>query len=243
MLRRRWVVLAMAGVCTLAALGFVHDRVISYTGCNTVVLQPPAVAVPNVLVNLNPSVAVVTAIAVAKISSPAMQEKLASMGVPPGYQITQENTGTPEVPAYAEPLLQICQDAVTPQAVIESITKIMAVFRTTLVQLQESEQVGPRLRVTASVVVPASALPVTGRPSQAYLAVLLIGLCGGLAAARWADPWLERRRAGRQAGTRKAAGALWSSAGLLARAVLAVQPLSGGRRDRPKAQDDAARAD
>jgi hypothetical protein len=243
MLLRRWLVLAMAGMCTLVGLALVHDRVISYEGCSTVVLKPPAAEEPNVLVNMNPSVAVTTGIAVARISSPAMQAKLASMGVPPGYQITQQNTGTPEVPAYAEPLLQICQDALTPQAVDESIVKITAVFRTTLVQLQESEHVRSEAQVTAEVVVPVSALPITGRPSQAYLGVLLIGLCGGLAAARWTDPWFERRRAERTGTNSRAIWRPWSAAELRTRAATGVRPLLSSRRDHPTTKDDAARAD
>jgi hypothetical protein len=120
------------------------------------------------------------------------------------YTVNQENTGSPETPAYTAPLLQICTTAAQPWTVVDTTNLVTKKFRAILNQVQAATNVTPPSMITASTLVPVAAGAGTGRPSQAYVGVLLIGIIGGFALTAWSDPvideWHRRRRAAALAG-------------------------------------------
>jgi hypothetical protein len=73
-------------------------------------------------------------------------------------------------------------------------------------QRQLEQQVPDKLRIGVTVIASPFAAPIKGRPSQAYLGVLLFGLVAGIPVTLWSDPVLERRPRRSASRSRAAAG-------------------------------------
>jgi hypothetical protein len=199
-LRRRWYVLALIGLCTVIGTWAVHQRSITWEACEGLYLSgPPAAA--NVYLNSDPSLAMTTGMVTQTMSSSAMQDKLSAAGATAAYSVTQTNTGEVRFPAYAQPTLQICANSTDPSATTRTISLATTEFRAVLHTMQSERHVPAKSYVVASILSPAQAAPITGKPTQAYLGVFLMGLISAVACTLWSDPliagWGRRRKAAR----------------------------------------------
>jgi hypothetical protein len=192
-LRRRWYVLALAGLFTLLALLAVYRRPIAYQGCQGVYLA--TVSQPtdwNVYLNLNTSWAVVAGTITQAMTSQPLEQQIRSEGVP-GYTVTQTNTGQIRFPSYTQPTLQVCASLGSPQAVLDTTQRVTADLRAVLRRMQAGQGARKGSFITAFTLTPAVPAPVRGEPRQAYVGVVLIGALSGVALALKSDPLLSRR--------------------------------------------------
>jgi hypothetical protein len=187
-------------ICTFAGIYAVHGRTLSYEGCDYLALSGPSYANEE-FVNDNPSIAIVTRMASLTTTSEPVESELQSIGALPDYSVAQTNTGSSYFPAYSSPTLEICASSDRYSDVIRTIHIVTNKFDGVLAQIQ-----GPVARgaygIKPVVIYPASALPVVGRPSEAYLAVFLIGLIATVSLPVMADAALRtsRRRGATGAG-------------------------------------------
>ncbi len=200
-LRRRWYVFALVLLCTMAAVFAVHKRPITYVGCEGLYLSGGPPFGGNSYLDANPALAMVTGMVVQAVTSQPMQQRISTAGVD-DYTVMQTNTGEIRFPAYTEPTLQICSTSGSPQAVLTATQLVTTDFRGVLHQMQVEQHANKNSFITATVLTPTVPDPVYGKPSLAYLGVLLIGIVSGIAITLWSDPLLtrsdRRRRAGKK---------------------------------------------
>ena len=194
-LRRRWYVLALAGLFTLVGMWAVHVRPVSYQGCEGLYF---AVASPggNVYLEDFPSPAVMTGMVTQTMMSQPMQQRMQAGGVT-DYAVTQTNSGEIRFPFYTLPTMQACATSATPQGTVSAAQLVTAGIRSVLHQMQAAQHAPADSFITAVQLTPAVPVPIIGRPHLAYLGVLLIGAVTAVPLALWSDPlfrYLERRR-------------------------------------------------
>lgn len=195
-LRKRWYVVAFAALCTLVGIYAVHARSLDYQGCDALVLAPPPQPLlgNEVYLNINPSVAMVTQMVTVTMMSAPMESKLRAEGLLSDYQVTQTNSsGDIRFPSYTQPTLTICASSEQSAAVVRTVDVVTDEFRSTLYQMQARQHARPSSFIKASTLYSLAPLPAIGRPTQAYLGVLLIGIISGLALTFWFDPFLRFR--------------------------------------------------
>ena len=191
-LRRRWLVLALAGLFTVLALLAVYRRPIAYQGCQGLYLA--TVRQPlnwNVYLNGNSSWAVVAGMITQTMTSQPMEQQIRSEGVP-GYTVSQTNTGEIRFPSYTQPTLQVCASLASPQAVLSATQEVTADLRAALRRMQVKQGEREDSLITAFTLSPAVPAPVRGEPRQAYVGVVLIGALSGVALALKSNPLLSR---------------------------------------------------
>lgn len=197
-LRRRWYILIFAILCTGMVAWAVHSRIISYQGCEGLYLSPPATATSAYLDHNPlygaPSVIVATAIVTQTMMSQPMHQELSRAGVPSSYSVVMTNTGDPRFPTYSQPTLQICVAAASSQSTLQSIETVANRLRAALSNMQSQQGIPSDSFITAEIIVPPSSGPVIGRPSQAELGVLLVGLLVGIALTVRTDQFMRRGR-------------------------------------------------
>lgn len=191
-LRRRWYVLALMLLCTLAGVFAVRHRAVTYEECEGLYLSG-APALSNVYLNQNPSLAMVTGVVTTTMKSPAMEEKLQSSGLMADYTVIQTNTGEIRQPSWNLPTLQICVTSRNPQATLQALPKVTSQFRAVLRDMQVAQHARPGSLVVANTISPPAVTAIIGKPSQAYIGVLLIGLIGGISVAVWTDQFARSR--------------------------------------------------
>jgi hypothetical protein len=195
-LRRRWHVMALAGLFTLVGMVAVHERPVSYQGCEGLYFAEAAFSGGNVYLEDYPSLAVMTGVVTQTMMSQSMQQRMQASGVT-DYAVTQTNTGEVRFPAYTQPTMQACATAATPQGTVFATQLVTADIRSVLYQMQAAQHVPADSFITAVQLTPAAAAPITGRPSLAYLGVLLIGVVAAVPLTLWSDPlfrYLDTRR-------------------------------------------------
>jgi hypothetical protein len=190
-LRRRWYVMAFVILCTLIAALAVKHRPITYEQCEGLYLSGPP-AVSNVYLDTNPSLAMVTGIVTETMTTQAMQQQLQSSGVTADYSVIQTNTGEVRQPQYNSPTLEICTTSRNPQAVLSGLSKVASQFRAELRSIQVAQHAKPTSMIVANTLAPSILIPILGKPSQAYLGVLLIGLISAVSITLWTDRPLRR---------------------------------------------------
>jgi hypothetical protein len=208
-LRRRWYVLAAAGLCTIVGAAAVHKRPIMFQACNALFVTAPSThANPNAYTNENTSLVATAGVATRAVMSSQVQQAIRSRGLTGSYDAEMTNTGSNENPAFGEPTLQICSTSPDPAMAISTTNGATKQFQQILFQRQAAQHVAPESMITVALVAEPAALPILGHPSQAYLGVGLLGLVGGVALTLWSDPFLSRRQRGKagQSRARPAAG-------------------------------------
>ena len=190
-LRRRWYVLALVGVCTIAGVWAVHKRPITYQACEGLYVSGPPTH-GNVYLDNNVSLAMTTGMVTQTMMSQPMRQKILSTGSVASYTVAQTNTGDIRFPAYTQPSLQVCTTSASQQSVLSAIQLVTTDLRAVLRQMQITQHVPPESSITAASVAPAAPDPIFGRPSLAYLGVLLIGAVSGVALSLWSDSLLTR---------------------------------------------------
>ncbi len=186
-LRRRWYVIAVAGLFTLVGIWAVHARPISYQGCEGLYLSG-APWVGNVYLDGNPALAMVTGMVTQTVMSQPTQQRIQAMGVT-DYAVTETNTGEIRFPSYSQSTMQVCATSATPQGTVSAVQLVTVDIRAVLYQMQAIQHVPADSLIAASQLTPAVPEPITGRPSLAYLGVLLIGAVGAVPLALWSDRW------------------------------------------------------
>jgi hypothetical protein len=193
-LRLRWPVVVIGLLCTAVAVLLVHKRPIAYQACASVaVVAPKTTVAPNVYYDQLTSLVVATGLITDQVSSNQVQQRLSSEGLSASYQAQVLNTGSVEIPAYSVPEMNVCSSSYSSEMSLRTTDAVLQEFGTILRARQVAAHVQPGLFVTDTVIAAPASLPVTGRPSQAYLGVGAIGLLVTGASAVWADRWLRRR--------------------------------------------------
>jgi hypothetical protein len=193
-LRRRWMVMAAVFLVTLAGVGLVHKRPIVYEDCASVAATAPLSKVsPNVYSNTKQSLIEVTGIVTTELASDQMQQQLQAEGLTAPYTAQVHNTGPSETPSYSEPLADLCTSTYDPALALRTVQTLIVQFGVILRDRQMAIHVPKASFATETVIAPPSNQAVTGRPSQAYIGVLLFGVIAAIALAVWSDPFLTRR--------------------------------------------------
>ena len=179
-------------ICTFAGIYAVKGRTLSYEGCDYLALSGPSY-VHEQFITDNPSIAMVAQMVSLTVMSEPVESELQSIGALPDYSVAQTNTGSSYLPSYSSPTLEICASSDHYSDVIRTIHIVTNKFDDALAQMQ-----GPAARgaygIRPLVIYPASALPVIGRPSEAYLAVFLIGLIAAVSLPVMVDAALQTSR-------------------------------------------------
>ena len=191
-LRRRRYVLLLALLCTITGLWAVHKRPITYAGCEALYLAGPPSA-SNTYLDDDPSLAITTGMVTQTMMSQPMQQELRTSKLGASYTVIQTNTGDIRWPSYSLPTLQVCSYARSSQTVLLTVNMVTDKFRSVLYEMQLDQRTRPRSFIVADTFAPAVPYPILGRPSQAYLGVILIGLIGGIGLTLLLDPILRRR--------------------------------------------------
>jgi len=199
-LRRRWYVLALAGLFTLAGMWAVHARPISYQGCEDTYFAAASTG-GNALLENYPSLAGVTGMVTQTMMSQPMQQQMQAKGVT-DYAVTETNTGEVRFPQYTQPTMQVCTTSATPQGAVSAAQRVTTGIGSVLYQMQAAQHVPADSFITAVQLTPAVRVPITGRPSLAYLGVLLIGAVAAVPLALWSDPLFTYLRGRRDAAWR-----------------------------------------
>src|SRR4051794_18901506 len=100
-LLRRWYVLLLALVLTMAGCYHVLRPTQLYLSTAVIVLKPPVTGnQPNQFANLQPTLAAVSYAVIQQIESPAGKAELAAAGVRGTYHLVPRNSGTSATPHY-----------------------------------------------------------------------------------------------------------------------------------------------
>ena len=148
---------------------------------------------PNVYSNSKQSLVGVAGVVTTVLASEQMQQQLQAEGLTASYTAQVHNTGTSETPAYSEPLADLCTSSYNPVLAVRTMQALIVQFGVILRDRQMALHVPKASLATETVIAPPTNLAVTGRPSQAYLGVLLFGVIAAIALAAWTDQFLQRR--------------------------------------------------
>ncbi|WP_327667679.1 hypothetical protein OHN37_41120 [Streptomyces sp. NBC_00485] len=207
-LLRRWYVVVVAFLLTVAGAYYVVRPTPQYVGSAVVVLKPPVTQnQPNQLTNLQPPLAVVSYAVVQQLQSPTGAKELRAAGVHGTYHLVPRNSGTSATPRYLIPSLQVQSQASGPEAAVTAVRRVIDVYTRHVEQMQTAQQVPAAGRITASVLTSPSVAEVQGAKSRGLAGTALLGLAGGVVGALWLDRYAMSRRQ-TPAGRRRQTGAV-----------------------------------
>ena len=132
----------------------------------------------------------VTGMVTQTMMSQPMRQRIQARGVT-DYAVTQTNTGEIRFPSYNQSTAQVCVTSATPQGTLSAVQLVTADLRSVLHQMQATQHVPTDSFIMAIQLTPAVPVPIIGRPSLAYLGVLLIGAIAAVPLALWSDPLLR----------------------------------------------------
>jgi hypothetical protein len=194
-LLRRWYVLVLALLLTLAGAYEVLRPPREFVSSAVIVVKPPVTGnQPNQFTNLQPPLASVSYAVIEQLRSPAGTEELARAGVHERYALVPRNSGTSVTPQYLIPSLQIQARQRNAAAADNAAYTIIAMYRHHLDALQADQHVPADAQMSVDLLVPPSSVEDTGTKSRALAGVAVSGLVGGVLAALWIDRWARRRR-------------------------------------------------
>ncbi|MGK4579961.1 hypothetical protein [Kitasatospora sp. HPMI-4] len=197
-LLRRWYVLVLAAVLTLAGAVVVARPPVVYRSAAVVRIKPPETPQdPSGMTDFRPSLAVIGAAVVTVLKSPSGTAELRQAGVSGEFDLAPRNTGTTKTEAYVVPTVEISVKGADPRAASRQVDVIVQHFGTQLRRLQDGKNIPAQRYITSDQLVPATALPVLGVRSRGLMGVAALGLLGGVACTLWTDEYL-RSRAGRR---------------------------------------------
>jgi len=204
-LRRRWYVLALVALCTMAAVLAVHKRTIVYEACGGFYVSGPnrewmgnPYDVGNTYLDTSTATPMVTGMVVQTVMSPTVQQKIHSQGVS-DYVVAQTNTGEVRFPTYTQPTMEVCANSTSVRSVMAAAQIVTANLRAELRQMQAAQHIKQNLYIRIINLFPAYPIPILGHSSLAYAGVMLFGIVSGVALTLWSDQWLtrwDRRRRG-----------------------------------------------
>jgi hypothetical protein len=191
---RRWPVLLAGMLCTICVVYAVHKRPVSFQACGSIIVGAPATPTsPNVYNNTEGSLVAATGLITDELQSATVQSKLQAEGATGTFQAQMHNTGTTETPAYSEPEMDVCATSIDPGVALRTSNAVLAEFATLLQDREAAAHVPAKYYLTEKILASPGSVPETGRPSQAYLAVLVLGMIVSAVAALWTDHYMRRR--------------------------------------------------
>lgn len=200
-LARRWPVLLVGIICTACAVLLVHKRPIAYQACgNVAVALPKSERFPNVYNNQESPPITTTGLIAQQLMSDEVQQMLDAQGLTAAYQAQLVNLGSGQAPIYTEALASVCASSYDSELSLRTADAVMTEFGVLLHDREVAAHVSSASFMTTVVIMKPTSVPVTGRPSQAYLGVAAIGLTGTVASTLWIDQLLRRRRSTRRGG-------------------------------------------
>ncbi|MDH6123739.1 hypothetical protein [Kitasatospora sp. GP82] len=203
-LLRRWYVLVLAAVVTLAGAVVVAKPEAVYRSAAVVRVKPPETRQdPTGMTDFRPSLAVIGAAVVTVMKSPSGTAELRRAGVGGDFDLAPRNTGTTKTEAYVVPTVEISVKGGDPKEADREVGVIVQHFGTELRKLQDGLNVPKQRYITSDQLVPPTALPVLGVRSRGLVGVAALGVLGGVAGALWTDEYL-RSRASRRRGRARA---------------------------------------
>ena len=179
----------------------VHERPVSYQGCEGLYFAEAAFSGGNVYLEDYPSLAVMTGMVTQTMMSQPMQQRMQASGAT-DYAVTQTNTGEIRFPAYTQPTMKVCATSATPQGTVSAVQLVTAGIHSVLYQMQAAQHAPIDSFITVVQLTPAIPVAITGRPSLAYLGVLLIGAIAAVPLVLWSDPVFSYLHRNRRAGLR-----------------------------------------
>ncbi len=172
----------------------VDARPVSYQGCEELHFYR-AEPGGNIYLQNFDYMAMVTGVVAQTMTSQPMQQRMQARGVT-DYAVTQGNGGDVQFPVYDQPTTQVCATSATPQGTISAAQLVASGSRSVLRQIQTAQHVPTGSFITAIQLTPIVLVPSTGKPSLAYLGVLLIGAMAAVPLTLWSDSlfrYLQRR--------------------------------------------------
>ncbi|MHA6765002.1 hypothetical protein [Streptacidiphilus sp. PAMC 29251] len=198
-LLRRWYVLAVALLLTMAGCYHVLRPTQLYLSSAVVVLKPPVTGnQPNQFANLQPTLAAVSYAVLQQLESPAGEQELAAAGVHGTYHLVPRNSGTSATPHYLIPTVQVQSELTDPDAANSTVQRIITLYTAHVQALQTDHRIANASMMSVDVLVPPSALAVHGTKSRGLAGTLLLGGAGGVLAALWTDRLLLGRQRKRE---------------------------------------------
>jgi hypothetical protein len=192
---RRWPVLLVGMLCTISIMYAIHKRPVSFQACGSIIVGAPATPTsPNVYNNTEGSLVAATGLITEELQSATVQSKLRAEGATGAFQAQVHNTGTTETPAYSEPEMDVCATSTDPGVALGTSNAVLAEFDALLRSREVAAHVPAQFYLTEKVLASPGSVAETGRPSQAYLAVFMLGAIVTVAAALWTDQYLRRRK-------------------------------------------------
>ena len=125
--------------------------------------------------------------------SQPMQQRIHAGGVT-DYAVTQTNTGEIRFPSYDQPTLQVCATSATPRGTLSGVQLITTDIRWVLLEMPAAQHASTDSFIRIIQLTGAVPVPIIGRPSLAYLGVLLIGGITAASLALWSNSLLKYRR-------------------------------------------------
>ncbi|GAA2236000.1 hypothetical protein GCM10010430_16010 [Kitasatospora cystarginea] len=193
-LLRRWYVLALAAVLTLAGAVVVAKPPVVYRSAAVVRIKPPETPQdPSGMTDFRPSLAIIGAAVVTVLKSPSGTGELRQAGVSGDFDLAPRNTGTTKTEAYVVPTVEISVKGADPKRADLEVDVIVQYFGTELRRLQDGKNIPEQRYITSDQLVPATALPVLGVKSRGLVGVAALGMLGGVACTLWTDEYLRSR--------------------------------------------------
>ncbi|MEU9453453.1 hypothetical protein [Streptomyces sp. NPDC048277] len=193
-LLRRWYVLLLALALTAAGAYKVLHPAPQYLSSAVIVLKPPVTGnQPNQLTNLQPPLATLSYGVIQQLESPAGRKELDAVGVHGTYQLIPRNSGTSATPRYLIPSVQVQAQRGDAVEADTAVTRVIEAYTRHVTALQDAQGIAPASRISASVLVAASATPVQGTRTRALAGTALLGAVSGILGALWLDRYARRR--------------------------------------------------
>ncbi|WP_242904283.1 hypothetical protein [Actinomadura terrae] len=194
-LRRNPLVTILAVVLTALALVRVELAPPRYEARTVVTfLTPPSSFPRNVYASFTPALVTMAEVSSRWLDSADGRRAVRAAGGRGGFEVALANRGNQEQPIHDQPYLTVLVNAGSADAARGTLLKVLGVLRDRLRAVQVAQGARPGSYISWQVAAGSDrAVPVTGRPSRAILAILLIGTLGGTCAAVTADRRRRRR--------------------------------------------------
>lgn len=200
---RRWYVLLVGLLCTVAACFYVHAHQGVYFGrADVVFLMPRGETQLNTLTTTSSDV-VMLAGAVAKVingtqsdpQSASPEATIVGRGITDGYAVQLPDMGGQWTPSFDRPVLDIQVVGSDPQLVSQRLRGLVQRTQDELSRIQTGADVAPQNRVTAqSVPADPSIADLRGAPTRALAMTALLGIATTLGVVAIADRLLSKTR-------------------------------------------------
>ncbi|MEU5878056.1 hypothetical protein [Spirillospora sp. NPDC047279] len=193
-LRRHLMVTLTVAVLTVSVAALVKLAPPSYEARSVVTFLSPQAPFPrNSYASFTPALVTTAEVLTRGVNSAAGRSEILRAGGTTAFQVVLANRGNQELPIHDQPYLTVTVTGKDAARVRRTHLAVLEVLRDRLRREQVAQGARPGSFISWRVTAGSDrAVPVSGRPSRALLAILLLGGIGAVYAAVTAD----RRRAG-----------------------------------------------